>query len=63
MTGVRPNILVTLAHLSDLTPKPNEYDLMSLNKDTGGLWKDKNYSLYISFVCEFADFRNAMLAT
>ena len=40
MTGVRPNILVTLAHLSDLTPKPNEYDLLSLHKGTGGLWKD-----------------------
>ena len=27
MTGVRPNLLVTLAHLSDLTPKPTKNQL------------------------------------
>lgn len=36
---MRPNILVTLAHLSDLTPKPL-ITSCCLTSDTGCLWKD-----------------------
>lgn len=62
MTGVRPNILVTLAHLSDLTPKPVEYDLLSVYTDTGGLWKDKTLqSLSCALIRVYVDFRNTML--
>lgn len=62
MTGVPPDILVTPAHLSDLTPKPIEYDLLCLHKDTGGLWKDtKVQSLFCAVVRASVNFRDAIL--
>ncbi len=43
MTGVRPNILVTLAHLSDLTPNLFIESTLARAWSQSGLWKDTNY--------------------
>ena len=40
MTGVRPNILVTLAHLSDLTPNLCTESTSARAWSQSRLWKD-----------------------
>ncbi len=45
MTGVRPNILVTLAHLSDLTPNLFTESTLARAWSQSRLWKDTSHML------------------
>ncbi len=45
MTGVRPNILVALAHLSDLTPNLSTESTLARAWSQSRLWKDTHHML------------------